>query len=73
MGCHLWGRTESGSSSSVRNLWFRGSTELASNEAKNQIQVYLIPCSMHFLPGSQREVSAHGKGHEEGGLAYAKA
>ena len=33
----------------------------------------LIPCSLGNVPGASVRNSAHGKGHEEGGLAYAKA
>lgn len=42
----------------ARNLWLREVTQLASNEAKNQILVYLIMCSVHFpLHLTESEVS----------------
>ena len=33
----------------------------------------ILPDLMVLLPGASVRNSAHGKGHEEGGLAYAKA
>lgn len=32
----------------MRNMWLREVTQLASNGAKNEIQVYLILPSVHF-------------------------
>ena len=37
----------------------------------HELQHARLPCSL--LPGASVRNSAHGKGHEEGGLAYAKA
>ena len=33
----------------------------------------LGPCMCEWMPGASERHSTHGKGHEEGGLAYAKA